>query len=214
MHIVPRPDAPPRLVERYAETRLPTVHGMFRCIVFRDAQQVEHIAMVRGVVRHEERVLCRVHSECLTSEVLGSLKCDCKAQLDAALEAVAAAERGVVLYLRQEGRGIGLGNKIRAYALQELGLDTVDANRHLGFDDDLRRYDIASAMLDDLRVRSILLLTNTPDKVEGLRQTSSREIERVPLVVGTNRYNRDYLETKRDRMGHMLDLGRSSNLPD
>ncbi|MFH1808697.1 MAG: GTP cyclohydrolase II [Pseudomonadota bacterium] len=210
MHVLPQIDARRALVERYSETRLPTVHGMFRCIVYRDAQQLEHVAMVRGVVRGESRVLCRVHSECLTSEVLGSLKCDCKAQLDAALEAVAAAERGVVLYLRQEGRGIGLGNKIQAYALQELGLDTVDANRHLGFADDLRCYDVASAMLDDLRVKSVLLLTNNPDKVEGLREASAREIERVPLVVGTNRYNRDYLETKRDRMGHLLDMGRSS----
>jgi len=200
-------------VKQYSETLLPTDHGLFRCIIYRDAENLEHIAMVRGEISGQDRVLCRLHSECLTSEVLGSLKCDCKAQLDAALEAVAAAECGLVIYLRQEGRGIGLGNKIKAYALQEEGLDTVDANRQLGFDDDLRRYDVASAILDDLQVGSLLLLTNNPDKLDGLRSCSPRGLERVPLVTGTNRYNRPYLEAKRDRMGHMLDLGISSLPP-
>lgn len=208
MHIVKKNAAD--LVTRYAETELPTSHGMFRSIVYRDNDGAEHIVMVRGDLAGQDRVLCRVHSECLTSEVLGSLKCDCKSQLDAALEAVAAAERGLVIYLRQEGRGIGLGNKIRAYALQAEGRDTVDANRDLGFADDLRRYDVASAILDDLQVGSLLLLTNNPDKITGLQSCSERAIERVPIVVGTTRYNRSYLEAKRDRMGHMLDLGASA----
>ena len=192
-------------VERFSETVLPTVRGPFRCLVFRDGEGSEHIAMVRGVVANCERVLCRVHSECLTSEVLGSVKCDCKAQLDAALEAVAEAGNGVVVYLRQEGRGIGLGNKIRAYALQEFGLDTVDANRHLGFADDLRSYEVAAAILELLRVRSVVLLTNNPSKVEGLVSHGIRVDERLPLVVGTNAHNHDYLLTKRARMGHWLD---------
>ncbi len=208
MHIVEKPAE--GTVVRYAETDLPTSHGMFRSIIYRDQNGAEHIAMVRGDIAGQDRVLCRVHSECLTSEVLGSLKCDCKSQLDAALEAVAAAERGLVIYLRQEGRGIGLGNKIRAYALQAQGMDTVDANRELGFEDDLRRYDVAAAILDDLQVGSLLFLTNNPDKINGLKRYSDRDIERVPIVVGTTKYNRAYLEAKRDRMGHMLDLGASS----
>ncbi|MBN2359465.1 MAG: GTP cyclohydrolase II [Deltaproteobacteria bacterium] len=192
-------------VERFSETLLPTARGLFRCVVFRDGDSLEHIAMVRGVVANGERVLCRVHSECLTSEVLGSVKCDCKAQLDAALDAVAEAECGVVVYLRQEGRGIGLGNKIRAYALQEFGLDTVDANRHLGFADDLRRYDVAAAILEHLHVRSVVLLTNNPNKIEGLVSNGIRVDERRSLVVGTNEHNHKYLIAKRERMGHWLD---------
>lgn len=208
MHVVEKPAK--GTVIRYAETDLPTSHGMFRSIIYRDQAGLEHVAMVRGELAGQQRVLCRVHSECMTSEVFGSLKCDCKSQLDAALEAVAAAERGIVIYLRQEGRGIGLGNKIRAYALQAQGRDTVDANRDLGFADDLRRYDVAAAILDDLKIGSLLFLTNNPDKISGLHRYSDRDIERVPIVVGTTKYNRAYLEAKRDRMGHMLDLGVSS----
>lgn len=210
MHIFEKPAE--GTVIRYAETDLPTSHGMFRSIIYRDQAGAEHIAMVKGDLAGQDRVLCRVHSECLTSEVLGSLKCDCKSQLDAALEAVASAGRGLVIYLRQEGRGIGLGNKIRAYALQAQGRDTVDANRDLGFADDLRRYDVAAAILDDLEIGSLLFLTNNPDKITGLQRYSDRDIERVPIVVGTTKYNRAYLEAKRDRMGHMLDLGASASV--
>src|SRR5882757_8890872 len=161
---------------RYAEADLPTSHGQFRVFVFRDADASpgvpaeEHMAIVRGDLSGASNVLCRVHSECWTSEVLGSLKCDCRDQLDAALERVAGEGAGVIVYLRQEGRGIGLGNKIRAYALQNAGADTVEANLKLGFDPDLRSYDLAGAILADLDVRSVRLMTNNPLKLRGLAE--------------------------------------------
>lgn len=193
----------PLKVERYAETLLPTQHGVLRCVVFRAVDGVEHIAVIAGDIVGEE-VLCRVHSECLTSEVFGSLKCDCKQQLDRALELISREGRGVVLYLRQEGRGIGLGNKIRAYALQETGLDTVDANRELGLPDDARDYGFAAAMLEDLGVRSVSLLTNNPLKVEGLKARGV-VVRRVPHLVDALGPARSYLEVKGRRMGHMLE---------
>lgn len=191
-------------VTRYAETVLPTAHGSLRCVVFRADDGVEHVAMVAGDVRGSD-VLCRVHSECLTSEVLGSLKCDCKQQLDRALELIARRGRGVVLYLRQEGRGIGLGNKIRAYALQEEGYDTVDANRALGLPDDARDYRVAAAMLANLGVTSVALLTNNPLKVDGLRDVGIDVARRVPHLVQAPGPARGYLEVKGRRMGHMLE---------
>jgi GTP cyclohydrolase II len=151
-----------------------------------------------------EPVLVRVHSECWTGEVLRSHKCDCRDQLDHALRAIAEAGRGVVVYLRQEGRGIGLGNKIRAYALQEQGHDTVDANRILGFADDARTYDVAAAMLDDLGVTRVALLTNNPKKVDGLRAHGVEVAERVPCAIAPNEHNADYLAVKAKRMGHTL----------
>jgi GTP cyclohydrolase II len=189
----------------YAETPLPTHRGPFRAVVFRDAATGdEHVAMVLGDVA-DESVLVRAHSECLTSEVLGSLKCDCRAQLDRALDLIAERGRGVLLYLRQEGRGIGLGNKIRAYALQERGFDTVDANRMLGFDDDSREYDIAAAMLADLGIRSVALMTNNPAKVRALEADGVVITRRVAHVVPHHAHNRGYLDTKRARMGHLYD---------
>src|SRR5262249_2607373 len=149
-----------------------------------------------------EQVLARVHSECWTGETLGSLKCDCRDQLDRALDAIVARGRGVIVYLRQEGRGIGLGNKIRAYALQEQGADTVEANEQLGFAADLRSYELAATILSDLGVRSVALMTNNPDKVAGLEQAGVRVVERVPHWGETQEHNQDYLAVKRTKLGH------------
>ena len=191
-------------VVRYAETQLPTVHGELRTVVYRATDGVEHVALVTGDVDGQSDVLCRVHSECMTSEVFGSLKCDCKGQLDRALQTIVAAGRGVVLYLRQEGRGIGLGNKIRAYALQEQGHDTVDANRLLGLPDDARDYDVAARMLEDLGVRSVALMTNNPLKVQALRALGVPVARRVAHVVDMSPDAKRYVETKGRRMGHVL----------
>jgi len=192
------------VITRYAETTLPTVHGPLRCIVYRHAG-LEHLALVAGDVAGGGPVLCRVHSECLTGEVLGSERCDCKAQLDLALDVI-AQRGGVVLYLRQEGRGIGLGNKIRAYALQEQGADTVDANRRLGLPDDARDYGVAVAMLEDLGVQSVALMTNNPSKVRALENAGVNVVERVPHVVEAHGLALDYVRTKAARMGHVVDV--------
>jgi GTP cyclohydrolase II len=193
-----------QLLELYAEAPLPTHRGLFRTVVFREKRTgFEHVAMVMGDVAGDA-VLVRVHSECLTSEVLGSLKCDCRAQLDRALDAIAARGRGVLLYLRQEGRGIGLGNKIRAYALQARGHDTYEANRLLGFDDDLRRYDVAAEMLRHLKVRSVQLITNNPLKLDGLAQAGVKVRRRVALPSPSNPHSEDYLRVKRERTGHLI----------
>lgn len=194
-----------RLVERYGEAPLPTARGTFRAVVFREADGAEHLALVMGEVRGGP-VPVRVHSECLTSEVLGSLKCDCRAQLDRALDRIAAGGRGVLVYLRQEGRGIGLGNKIRAYALQARGADTYEANRLLGFDDDLRRYDVAAEMLKQLGVRSVDLITNNPEKIAGLAAAGVRVRRRIPVPSPANPHNLRYLTTKRERTGHLIEL--------
>jgi GTP cyclohydrolase II len=189
---------------RYGETLLPTSHGDLRCIVYRTPAGVEHVAMVAGDPRGQEDLLCRIHSECLTSEVFGSTKCDCKLQLDLALDTIAHRGAGVVLYMRQEGRGIGLGNKIRAYALQEQGHDTVDANRLLGLPDDARDYTPAAEMLADLGVKSVALMTNNPLKVDGLRAAGAEVARRVAHVTPAPANAVAYLEAKRDRMGHHL----------
>ena len=196
---------------RYADAEIPTAHGPLRMLVYRDdaapqhAQAEEHVAIVAGEVSGGTNILCRVHSECWTSEVLGSLKCDCREQLDAAIDRIAAEGTGVVVYLRQEGRGIGLGNKVRAYALQNDGADTVEANLALGFEADERRYDLAAAILKDLGVRSIRLLTNNPTKVAGLRASGVAITDRISHWVGENQYNANYLAVKRRKMGHHPD---------
>ncbi|GAC1299753.1 MAG: GTP cyclohydrolase II [Myxococcales bacterium] len=206
LHAPPANDLPLDL-ELYAEAELPTRRGTLRTVVFREhGTGKEHVAAVKGEVRGHEGVLTRVHSECLTSEILGSLKCDCRDQLEHALDLVGRAERGVVLYLRQEGRGIGLGNKIRAYALQARGADTYDANRSLGFADDLRRYDVAAAMLRQLGVRSVDLLTNNPLKVSGLEKEGVPVRRRIPSAGAVNPHNLGYLQTKRERTGHLIEL--------
>ena len=192
---------------------LPSRFGMFQIAGFwnnRDAR--EHVAIMRGNVFGQEEVVTRVHSECLTGDALGSLRCDCRDQLESSLRAIADHERGLVLYLRQEGRGIGLLNKIRAYGLQDRGLDTVAANEALGFRDDEREYSIAAHMLFSMRVRSVRLYTNNPRKVDELKRLGVRVTERVPHVIPPNEYNRFYLETKRDRSGHLLDLSGKQHL--
>ncbi len=196
---------------RYAEAAMPTRHGRMAVIVYREpgtpegaSEAKEHVAIVAGELAAlaGEQVLARVHSECWTGETLGSLKCDCRDQLDRAIEAIAKAGRGVVVYLRQEGRGIGLGNKIRAYALQEQGADTVEANEQLGFAADLRSYELAAGILADLGVRSVALMTNNPDKVSGLEKAGVRVVERVPHWGTATEHNRDYLEVKQTKLGH------------
>jgi GTP cyclohydrolase II/3,4-dihydroxy 2-butanone 4-phosphate synthase/GTP cyclohydrolase II len=194
-------------LERYSEADVPTARGSLRTIVFRDRRNGrEHVALVVGEVEGREGVPVRVHSECLTSEVFGSLKCDCREQLDRALDFVFQNGCGVVLYLRQEGRGIGLGNKIKAYALQSEGLDTYEANRQLGFADDLRSYDIAAEMLRSLDVRSVDLITNNPLKIAGLVEEGIPVRRRIASRTEHNPHNVDYLKTKRERTGHLIEL--------
>ena len=185
------------------ETTVPTLHGAFRFRAYRDRMTgADHVAVIAGSPR--DGALVRVHSECLTGEVFSSLKCECGPQLDAALTWI-AAEGGVVIYMRgHEGRGIGLINKLKAYRLQEDGLDTLDANIQLGFPADGRDYGAAVAILDDLGLSSIRMLTNNPDKIAQLSQRGVVVSEQVPLVVGVGAFNENYLETKRDRMGHLL----------
>ncbi len=194
-------------LERYSEADLPTARGLFHAIVFRDRRdKVEHVALVAGDVAGHEGVPVRVHSECLTSEVFGSLKCDCRQQLDRALEFMAQNGRGVILYLRQEGRGIGLGNKIKAYALQAKGMNTYEANRSLGFPDDLRTYEVAAEMLLNLGVLSVDLITNNPLKIAGLVDGGVPVRRRIPLRTEHNPHNLDYLRSKQEHSGHLMDL--------
>lgn len=191
---------------RGAEANLPTAAGDMRIFAYRDIQTgKEHAAVVKGDVTGAADVLTRVHSECLTGDLFGSLRCDCGPQLEEALAAIEEAGRGVVLYLRQEGRGIGLIDKIAAYELQEQGLDTVEANLQLGHPEDARTYEAAHDMLKDLQVQSIRLMTNNPAKVEALRGFGIEITDRVPHEVGAGRHNRDYLATKKAKMGHLLD---------
>jgi GTP cyclohydrolase II len=203
---------PVRTVVRYAEADIPTVHGVLRVVVFRAPASntdgfEEHVALLIGnPLENPDDVLVRVHSECLTSEVFGSLKCDCREQLDAAIGKMQEQRSGIIVYLRQEGRGIGLGNKIRAYAMQARGADTVEANHQVGFGTDLRTYDVAAAMLENLGVRGVSLLTNNPRKVAGLTEHGINVVRRVPHQVAASTHSARYLATKRDRLGHLLDL--------
>jgi len=198
-------DSDELVVEKYADAQLPTRYGKFRILAFiNNRDNKEHVAVINGDVEGREDVMTRIHSECLTGDVLGSLKCDCGEQLDRALEQIGEAERGIVLYMRQEGRGIGLAEKIKAYSLQDEGLDTVEANKHLGFDDDLRDYTIASRMLQIIGADSIELMTNNPKKVQGLLNEGIEVTRRIPLKVLPNPHNVHYLETKREKSGHIL----------
>jgi len=196
-----------KLILRVAEARLPTRFGDFLAIAYRSAiDPDEHVALVKGDLNGDKPVLVRVHSECLTGDVFHSMRCDCGEQIDLAMKAIADEERGIFLYMRQEGRGIGLHNKIRAYALQDQGLDTVEANEALGFGSDLRDYGIGAQILADLGVRKIRLLTNNPRKVIGLEGYGLQVVETVPIICKPNPQNVKYLETKRKKMGHLIKL--------
>ncbi|HEX2504583.1 MAG TPA: bifunctional 3,4-dihydroxy-2-butanone-4-phosphate synthase/GTP cyclohydrolase II, partial [Gaiellaceae bacterium] len=194
-----------KLVERMTTVRLPTAYGEFTAVAFRETLTGKHhVALVRGEVRGHENVLVRVHSECLTGDVFHSLRCDCGEQLEQALAQIGAEERGVLLYMAQEGRGIGLLNKLKAYELQETGLDTVEANLELGFAADSREYGIGSQILHDLGLSTIRILTNNPKKITGLEGFGLKVTEQVPIEVPPNAENRRYLETKRAKLGHRL----------
>ena len=194
-----------KLVERVAETTLPLPMGSFRVIAYRSViDPDEHIALVMGDISTPEPVLVRVHSQCVTGDVFGSLRCDCGTQLEESLNRIAQEGRGVVVYMRQEGRGIGLHNKLRAYALQDNGMDTVEANRALGFPADRRDYGIGMQILVDLGVREMRLLTNNPSKRAGLEGYGLEVVERVPIITKPNPHNVRYLETKRTKLGHLL----------
>jgi GTP cyclohydrolase II len=198
-------------LEVVAQAPLPTKHGVFQTLVFHWREQdaalglsPDHVALVMGDVRGATGVLVRVHSECITGEVFGSLKCDCRAQFDKAKEAIGRRGQGVLLYLRQEGRGIGLANKIRAYQLQSKGHDTVDANRMLGLPDDAREYGAAAAVLSYLGVKSVQVMTNNPHKLSALRALDVEIEEQRSMIVEHTSFSAGYLETKRVRMGHIL----------
>jgi len=187
---------------------LPTRFGSFRVLAVReDGSEKEHLVLLKGEVKGAREVPVRLHSECLTGDVMGSLRCDCRDQLERALDLIEEAGIGVLIYLRQEGRGIGLMNKIRAYSLQDRGYDTVEANRRLGFQDDQRDYGVAVRILQALGIESVALITNNPEKMEALRKGGVRISHRIPLVIAPNRFNASYLQTKETKLGHLLAEG-------
>jgi len=196
-----------RLVHRVAEAKLPTPYGNFTAIAYRsNIDPDEHLALVMGDVATDDPVLVRVHSQCLTGEVFGSLRCDCGEQIKMAMKSIAEEGRGVLLYMRQEGRGIGIHNKIRAYELQDKGMDTVEANISLGFAPDLRDYGVGAQILAELGLHNIRLLTNNPKKVIGLESYGLRVLETVPIITAPNPFNSRYLETKQKKLGHVLKM--------
>ncbi len=189
------------MVEFIAESFLPTRFGDFKVLAFKDGAAKEHIVLVKGNI--EDGIAVRVHSKCLTGDTLASLRCDCREQLEKSLEYI-SKNNGILMYLDQEGRGIGLGNKIKAYALQDEGLDTVEANKKLGFKEDQREYEIAVDLLDYLGVKKIRLITNNPKKIAEL-QAKGVDVERIPLITTPNEHNKKYIRTKKDRLKHLFD---------
>lgn len=193
------------IVRHVATANLPTKYGHFKIWAFENNRDgKEHVAIVAGDVQGKVDVLTRIHSECVTGDVFGSLKCDCGEQLERALAHINEVGEGIILYMRQEGRGIGLTNKVRAYSLQDQGMDTVEANNHLGFDDDLRDYSVAAEMLHILGVESIELLTNNPKKIAGLLENGIKISERKPIRILANPFNSHYLNVKKNKSGHIL----------
>jgi GTP cyclohydrolase II len=198
-----------------AMAELPSRFGEFHIIAFENSiDGKEHVAITHGDVIGAQDVPVRLHSECLTGDALGSLRCDCRDQLEAALSAIGKMDKGMVLYLRQEGRGIGLTNKIRAYSLQDQGLDTVEANHALGFRDDERDYSVAAQMLQALKIDSIKLMTNNPKKIDQLKQYGINVTDRIPHIMQPNEHNRFYLQTKAAKSGHMIDFHGKQHLPE
>ena len=196
-------------VERLTTARIPTPHGEFSlCLYANNLDQKDHLALIMGEIEGQESVLVRIHSECFTGDVLGSMRCDCRAQMEQALHTIAQEQRGVLIYLRQEGRGIGLRDKLRAYNLQDQGYDTVEANWLLGHQADERDYSVAAAILEELRPRSVRLLTNNPEKLKALRELGILVVERVPLETEVTVENADYLRAKASRLHHLLATGR------
>jgi GTP cyclohydrolase II len=191
-------------LKHVAEAMLPTRHGRFRVHAFIDGEGREHVALTRCEHRHEGPLPVRIHSRCLTGDTLTSMRCDCRDQLEAAMRFLDKKKCGMLIYLDQEGRGIGLANKIKAYSLQDRGMDTVEANVHLGFGEDLRDYKVAADILGYFKVKEIALLTNNPKKIADMEMHGIKVLERIPLITRPNRYNRSYLETKRKKMNHML----------
>ncbi|MAG91973.1 GTP cyclohydrolase II [Candidatus Woesearchaeota archaeon] len=192
------------LVKKTAEANLPTKFGNFKVIAYEDANKMHHLALIKGEIKDKKNVLVRVHSQCTTGDILGSLRCDCGEQLEKALKMI-GKKGGVFLYMQQEGRGIGLFNKIKAYNYQDHGMDTVEANLKLGLRPDARDYTIGSQILADLGLSTIRLLTNNPRKIEGIGKYGLKIVARVPIITKPNKVNKKYLSTKKEKLGHLLE---------